>query len=342
MTRTNSKALDEALYWVVRLDADNVTFDEKERFLEWLDMDPRHLALIREVETTWSGFDGLDNESRLDMKAYAFMPLPFWHPSRFGAWFKTIRGSHPLLVAWTGAVAMIFLVMTGIVTWRLYEVPPPEVYTTAAGEQKTLLLGDGTQIHMNTRSRLVVQISRTKRFVNFVEGEALFEVARHPDRPFYIDTGNGRVRVLGTKFNVFKKPSHQVTVTVVSGEVEVADELDTEYVGENWRRNLVSGQQMAYRDEGIVAEVSPANVEAATNWRRSVAVFDDLPLVDVIAELNRYSSRKIVLLDPSLQDMRIGGVFKLTDIPLAVRSLEAAAPVKVVSQENFIGLTALK
>lgn len=339
MTKAHHKAFDEALRWVVRLDADDVTHDEKQRFLQWLDREPQHRELFDEAETLWSGFSALDQESLRDLQSYAYLPLSPWHPDRVWTWLKAFRAQRPSFATWGAAAAMALAMVIGVMWWQHYISPPPEVYETAAGEQKSITLADGTNIHLNTKSRLVVRMHKSSRSVDITEGEALFEVARRPDWPFEVETGNGSIRVLGTRFNVFKEPSHQVTVTVLSGEVEVVDDLDPKDAGKVWRRNLIKGQKVAYSDEGVVVEVSPADVAAATNWRRGVVVFEDATLVDAIAEFNRYSSRRIVLLDPSLGDMRIGGVFKITDISSAVRSLESAVPIEVVSRESFIGLT---
>lgn len=340
MTKAHQKAFDEALRWAVRLDADDITYEEKQRFLQWLDKEPLHRTLFDEAETLWSGFSKLDQESQHDLQSYAYLPLSSWHPSRALAWLKTLRAQRPSLAVWSAAATMALIMTIGIIWWQRYISPPPDVYETAAGEQKTVTLADGSNIYLNTKSRIAVQLRDSRRSVDLTEGEALFEVARYPDRPFEVSTGNGAIRVLGTRFNVFKESSRQVTVTVVSGEVEVVDSLAPRDAGKVWRRNLVNGQQVAYGDEGIMAEVSSADVTAVTNWRRGLIVFEDTALVDAIAEFNRYSTRRIILLDPSLGSLRIGGVFKSTDIPSAMRSLESAAPITVVSRENFIGITA--
>lgn len=94
------------------------------------------------------------------------------------------------------------------------------VYTTDTGEQRSLALADGSTVELNSRSRIKVQYTEHERRIDLLEGQALFHVAKNKARPFIVQTGNTRVRAVGTAFDVYKASSGTV-VTVVEGRVAV-------------------------------------------------------------------------------------------------------------------------
>ncbi len=88
--------------------------------------------------------------------------------------------------------------------------------------------------------------------------------------------------------------------------------------------------------------MEPKNIRRATGWRRGIITFEDTSLIDVIAEFNRYTDKKIVLLAPSLSDRRVGGVFKISNIPMSIKFLEATLPIKVEDEGKYIAVVSAK
>ena len=163
-------------------------------------------------------------------------------------------------------------------------------------------------------------------------------MAHHSDWPFVVNTGNGRIKVLGTKFNVYKKPLDAVTVSVLTGKVEVSDEPYGGTRRKKWQRYLGAGQEISFREEGLVKEAKISNIDNAISWRRGIIAFEDATLIEVVSEFNRYSDKKIVLLASSLSNHHLGGVFNISDIPMSIKLLEATLPIKVLDKGEYIAV----
>ncbi len=238
MTRQRDNTYDEAINWTVRLDADDVTFEEQQLFLQWLEADPRNRLAFEEAEDLWSGLSELPAESAQRLRSYAYLPV-----SRLD-WGKITGGIRRFFSGLSGfsawAVATTAVAVTVLAVGLFYYLSPPEPveYQTATGEQKTVTLEDGTEIHLNTKTKIAVRMTKDMRSVSFISGEAFFSVARGPDWPFVIDTGNGEIRVVGTQFDVYKNSSNDVTVSVIKGIVKVTDDDRSDGAGPKWNKVL--------------------------------------------------------------------------------------------------------
>jgi transmembrane sensor len=96
-------------------------------------------------------------------------------------------------------------------------------FTTGVGEQRMITLQDGSRIYLNSDTRLTVRLDKNRRLVRLAGGEALFDVAKNPSRPFIVDAGEMQVRAVGTEFVVRRDP-HELAVTLVEGTVRIADQ----------------------------------------------------------------------------------------------------------------------
>lgn len=99
------------------------------------------------------------------------------------------------------------------------------LYETALGEHRTVVLDDGSRVDLNTATHLTVHLSRDRRAVALETGEVLFEVAPDPARPFVVTAGALRIRDIGTRFDVDRRPE-RVTVAVLEGRVQIDAELE--------------------------------------------------------------------------------------------------------------------
>ncbi|MGH8653820.1 MAG: FecR family protein [Gammaproteobacteria bacterium] len=188
---------------------------------------------------------------------------------------------------------------------------------TAKGEQFPVTLADGSRVELNTDTELRVHLSYRERRVDLLRGEAFFTVQHDAARPFEITTAGGRIRDLGTRFDVYATP-HQVTVD--EGKVEVTTRPAH-------TATLSAGKQIAYTPEGALSPVTQAG-RNATAWRDGHLAFDLTPLAEVMAQIERYHPVKIVIADPSLQALRVTGRFQFRDLLLLLRTLEATFPLK--------------
>jgi transmembrane sensor len=178
-------------------------------------------------------------------------------------------------------------------------------HRTAPGERSTVTLADGSTVTLGPATALAIKYSDTERRLELLAGVAYFTAAPmqgNERRPFIVEAANGTVRALGTQFAVDRLAS---SVEVVVAEHDVAVTL-----ADSTRREIVlaPGQALRYADAGL-GPVRQVNVGMATAWQRGRLIFDQVPLGDVVAELNRYRRGRIVITDDALAAKSVSGVF---------------------------------
>ena len=224
-------------------------------------------------------------------------------------------------------------------------------YVTKVGEQKTVVLDDGSAVTLNTATELLVDMTDQHRRVFLERGEAYFDVARDPSRQFSVDVGLHSVTVLGTEFSIHKT-SESFVVAVLegvvslhqqdeeplpsaplladpSGTVEAIQSPSQRRLEAGWvaRVNVTSNQLSGYR---------PDNISALQSWRGGVIEFEGTPLYQVVRELNRYSAKKILIEDSGIVDMEIYAVVHVNSIRVALTGLQKALPIKVLHEFDRI------
>jgi len=228
-----------------------------------------------------------------------------------------------------------------------------QTYETGIGERRSLTLADGSTIDLNARSRIRVRLTETRRLVELIDGQALFEVAKDRARPFIVRSGEVQVRAVGTQFDVDHERG-STTVTVLEGRVAVASpnavgRSRTSSTGPNEFPSGVSvkGEAGAGSAEAglpvlvqageevvvtgtAVSRPQPAHIAAATAWLQHRFVFDATPLSDVIDDFNRNNPRQIMVADPELRNFHISGVYSSTDPASLIRFLKAQPGVEVI------------
>jgi transmembrane sensor len=211
-------------------------------------------------------------------------------------------------------------------------------YTSAIGEVRTISLPDGSIVYLNTQTRLKWIGTKDDRRVLLLDGEALFEVVHDPNRPFRIVLDNSEIRVLGTRFDVYRKTGGNVVVTVLSGAVAV-DGFGDGSAEPSWHTQLTANQQIEYTPTGLVADVHSIVAPKAVEWREGVLEAEEEPLPNVVRELRRYTNKQILIEDPRLNAQIVGGAFTILDVSAALRKLEKSAPVAVTPTDSAYILT---
>ncbi|MCX2864613.1 FecR domain-containing protein [Paucibacter sp. PLA-PC-4] len=200
-------------------------------------------------------------------------------------------------------------------------------YDTGIGEQRLVILRDGTRMSLNTSTRVQVELDQTQRRVRVEGGEAFFEVAKDASRPFVVQAAGTEVTATGTAFVVRLTPpgagaSQALDVTLVEGQV-VVREAERRIAAARIVQPIVMapGERLRVRgDQGAGGNASKAappqrdrpRMDQVLAWKRGEAVFDNASLPQALAEMNRYSATPIVA-DPSLAALRISGLFKTGD-----------------------------
>ena len=190
---------------------------------------------------------------------------------------------------------------------------------TATGEQRTLRLADGTLINLNTHSAVDVRFDEKQRRVILQEGEILVETAHGDARPFIVETREGSMRALGTRFLV-KREAEGTRLSVLQSAVAAHPESSPQ------EQILREGQQVLIRNDGL-GPVAALGL-GADAWTRGMLVVDNARLEDLVHELGRYR-RGHLGVAPEVADLRITGSFPLKDTHLALDALLPTLPVQI-------------
>ena len=196
----------EASEWVVRLQADDVTDDDRARFDAWIGAHPCHAKAYADLSMTWE---------KLVEAGPLVRAVNFGQVMNAAARAPTPRRRWAAIAMAAGAAV---IVLGG--AWGLYRQKQVTGVQTAIGEQAAVTLPDGSSFDLNTNSRVQVAYSRHARVVFLERGEAFFKVAHDTERPFWVRAGGSWVRAVGTAFNVYLRPTG-TQVTVSEGVVKV-------------------------------------------------------------------------------------------------------------------------
>jgi transmembrane sensor len=239
-----------------------------------------------------------------------------------------------ILKPWIAAAASVLLCLSAV--WffgRHSNDAGVQSYSTPIAGQGSSVLPDGSNVELGAGSRITTQYSGATRGVTVNSGEAFFSVRKDARRPFVVTAGNLRVIAVGTAFDV-RRGDDRVVIAVQEGKVRVSDgvgsEPDLAAIG--------AGEQAVYIATGkhlAVARIQPTD---AASWRHGILKYEHEPLYAVAADLNRYSTRKIVISDPAIADLPFTGTVFSTRIDDALRAFTDVFPLTVVEHANTIEL----
>jgi transmembrane sensor len=278
--------LAEASVWIAKLHGDARGREIEAGLRRWLHVDPENARAFELVTEVWE-------ESEKLRGVVPFRPLSHVeHRPRWGAMVAVFAG-------------VLAVVIVGIAWFQNVGV-----VATAVGEQRQLVLEDGTRVFLNTDTRVVVKYDQQTRRVELRRGEAFFKVVKRSDWPFVVVAGDRQVKALGTCF-IVRNELERLAVTLVEGSVLVAPALH-EPAQPAREFQLAAGQRLTF-DSGAAARIDTPSIEKMTAWRRGQVILDDTPLQDAVAEMNRYNETKLVVADPETAAIPVSGLFQAGD-----------------------------
>lgn len=301
-----------AAAWISRRDAGEWTAEDAAGFEAWLAASLHHRVAYYRLHAAWKEAGRL----RAMLPQKPALPVP-----QQRSWLR-----HPLALA--ASVLLVLGVAFGIY-WQA--TGAAQVYATEVGELRQVLLPDGSTVVLNTDSALRVDMRTSERHLELQRGEAFFEVAKDTSRPFVVRVSKVRVVATGTAFAVQQAgPAMQVVVTEGSVRVDAEGQGSTP-------ASLGAGSLLRVAASDMHTQsLSDEEMEQHLSWRSGLVVFRDTPLAEAVAQVNRYNKRKIVLADPSIADIGVGGVFRATDQEVFLKLLETGFPVRTEMREDEV------
>lgn len=296
---------EQAERWFARLAAPDCGSSERCACDAWRAADPRHEVAFREVERLF----GMSAQLLAD-PALALALARARKPAATPVWRRA--------PAWLAVAASVLVAVT--VAWPLLHTPPPqfERYATSVGEQRELLLSDGSQVLLDTDSVLTVRYDRRRRQVALERGRAQFDVAHDEHKPFVVAAANGNIRALGTQFQVTVEDA-AATVLLLEGSVAVSAPAPQR--GER-AETLRPGEELSFDTRRGTWSRHRPDIAFARGWVNGDLVFDGRRLDELIGESNRYALTKLQLADPALGAIRVSGVFRAGNQRSLVLALE--------------------
>lgn len=233
--------------------------------------------------------------------------------------------------------AVMVLAMSGAIAGYFF-VHGRSTFHSAIGEIRVVSLSDGSTVTLNTNSVIRVRYSSKERLVDLEQGEAYFEDVDEPGRPFVVSASGQRIVAVGTKFDVLRRPV-DTRVVVTNGLVDVED---FKYGAPAGPATELSAGSVAQVSVGtvLVRHLSLGQAQDYIAWRSGYLRFRDTELATAVTEVNRYNTTQLVIADPAIATLKIGGNVRATNVEAFVRALEEGFPIQASSDGNQIVLTA--
>jgi transmembrane sensor len=300
---------DEAAAWVARLDGQSPAAAERATFDDWMGRSPAHAAAYAEALQTWRDLAAMRGNERY--QGLLGQPTPRERLVR------ALRSPRPAFAV-AGLAAIVAVVWLAFSLDALSFLHLRTQVATQVAEVRGLTLPDGTRVVLGAESQIDYVVTRRTRRATVVTGDAFFAVAHDAARPFTVSTGDYTVRVVGTQFEIRRRPG-MVRVAVSEGRVAVerADDSNASV--------LPSGAAWIAGESGV--EIRPVDAIDVGAWRAGRLVYDNATLREIVADANRYARARIVIADPQLQALRLTTSFRTSQIDGMIETLQAALPL---------------
>lgn len=317
---------EQALAWFVRRQSGSWTAQDAQGLADWLAADPRHAQALARCQQHWDGFEGMpaDLVQRMRAQLRRDQPVPAGVPRR-----------RLLQPAFALAAAAVVTGGAGFSVWRWTQAQPQwtHAFQTRRGQQQSIALPDGSQLRLDTATRVEVAYHRDRREVRLLDGQAFFSVQADAARPFQVRAGPVRVTVVGTRFSVRHTPGQPgqdgVQVAVEQGQVRVARDPAA---GDPGALLLTAGQSLDTDAAGRFGLLVNLPGSPVATWREQRLSFLDIPLAQALAELERYADTGLVVRDPAVAALRLTATVDPFQPAALRRALPRILPVRLQQQ----------
>ena len=344
---------EAAAAWAVRLDRGPLSQAEETEFAKWV-ADPVNDEALCRANDALHVFDADrltdPNLRALRQAALAARPEP---QRRFRPYLVTSLAAAVVAgFVLLGRSSQVAAPRTPVIATAASAVPSatavaessaqPIEYASDVGKRRSIPLPDGSTVTLNTNSQVAVSFTEGRRMIRLMRGQALFDVAHNPQRPFIVFAGDRRVTALGTIFEVRTEPS-KMQVVLVRGSV-VVDHANQQ---ESTSSAKSSAPVLLEPGQGLMAEgnrqrVVKIDLKRELLWRTGFVEFADESLGHAVSEINRYTNRPIELSPDGVADLRVSGVFRTDDPMHFVETVSELLSIDVDSSKGGIKLSLAK
>ncbi|MET0498648.1 MAG: FecR domain-containing protein [Steroidobacteraceae bacterium] len=338
----------QALEWFTALRSGELPAAQREAFIDWLRASPAHareyLAVsafvedfARAAEQLAAPTETLIMHARVEIQADTVRPLFPDAEQRTTCARETAH--RPNLWATLAGLTMAAAMTIFLAIWWLQD---RTTYSTAHAEQRSWRMPDGSTVHLNSDSAIRVNFDGEHRQVDLLRGQALFQVAKDPRRPFWVRAGETVVKAVGTEFDVYRH-KQRTLVSVVEGRVAVWRLPDDSFSSQVSRvlesemettlaqplAQLSAGQQVRISHSSAGVSDRADDVRKTVAWLQRQVVFDHDSLGNAVEEFNRYDQLRIRVDDPALRATEISGIFSAYDVESFVHFLGRQPDLRV-------------
>lgn len=303
-------AMEAAAEWYALLRSGEASDSDQANWQAWLAASADHGRAWRYVEAVSGRFAAIQStpEPKHTAENLWAANLRVVRRRRMLAGIAALAGSG--LLAWAG---WRHTPLQGFAMARLAD------YRTGTGETRDITLADGTRVWLNAETAIDADYRPGLRRLLVVAGEILIDTAADGTRPFVVDTPQGRLHALGTRFTVRLEDGGSTFVAVYEGAVEVHNAA-------GGRSLIPAGRQTRFTADAIGQQATADLSREA--WSRGVLLARDITLGEVVAELRRHRSGHLGLA-PEVAGLRVFGSFPLSNTDEALAMLEDILPIRI-------------
>lgn len=304
------QAMEQAAEWFALLRSGEATAADCAQWQVWLNSSADNEQAWHYVECISERFKPIQNSPKRRNAANVFRAVN----SRPGRRRQIVLGIATLmgtsLLSW--------------VTWRHSPLPGIALawtadYRTGTGEIREITLSDGTRVWLNAASAFNEDYRNNQRRLHLVAGEILIQTAADAFRPFVVNTPQGQLRALGTRFTI-RLDQTETFVAVYEGAIEVR----TAATGTT--AILPAGRQARFTNTSL-ADSGTAD-PAREAWTRGILIAQNIPLAEVVQELRRYHNGHLGIA-PEVANLPVFGSYPANDPDRALAMLESVMPIRV-------------
>lgn len=321
---------DQAIAWVVRAHASDMSDDDIIALTAWLESEPEHQAAFDAAERAWVGELSAPVVNAPRVKGDVIDLAAARQRRNAGS----RRGQRGMGSSWLfGSLAAGLAVLALLPV--LGTLNKPVLYQTSVGQTREVVLKDGTRLHLNSDTRIAVRFSSTKRDITLDRGELALDVVHDANRPLSVMAGDQVLRDVGTVFDVLRHDG-AVTVTVKSGAVALLHK--GEAVQDPAPQSILHAGDQAVIDEASGrAERLKVPTGPVFDWERGQVVYRNRSLAYVVGDLNRYFAKPIEV-DAEAGKLNVTAVLTLDSEASVVRHLQDFLPVEATETDKAIRL----